>query len=121
MAKYANYQRVCDMLFVIFTLVWIATRLGLYPFWIMRNTTIQAPKIVDMFPAYYIFNSLLFLLLTLHIFWTYLILKIAYNSLLVGKVGKVFMPVGCAGKSGIWPHLNYYRFPIVFIRIADGR
>ncbi|KAK6634841.1 hypothetical protein RUM44_000088 [Polyplax serrata] len=86
MAKYANYQRVCDMLFVIFTLVWIATRLGLYPFWIMRNTTIQAPKIVDMFPAYYIFNSLLFLLLTLHIFWTYLILKIAYNSLLVGKM-----------------------------------
>ncbi|KAK6640044.1 hypothetical protein RUM43_008321 [Polyplax serrata] len=45
MAKYANYQRVCDLLFVIFTLVWIATRLGLYPFWIMRNTTIQAPKI----------------------------------------------------------------------------
>ena len=86
MAKYANYQRVCDGLFVVFTLVWIMTRLGLYPFWIMRNTTVQAPKIVDMFPAYYIFNSLLFLLLALHIFWTYLILKIAYNSLLVGKV-----------------------------------
>ncbi|EEB11423.1 longevity assurance factor, putative [Pediculus humanus corporis] len=86
MAKYANYQRVCDGLFVVFTLVWIMTRLGLYPFWIMRNTTVQAPKIVDMFPAYYIFNSLLFLLLALHIFWTYLILKIAYNSLLVGKM-----------------------------------
>lgn len=86
MAKYANYQKFCDGLFVIFTVIWIATRLGLFPFWIIRNTTIDAPKIVDMFPAYYIFNSLLFLLLTLHIFWTYLILKIAYNSVLVGKV-----------------------------------
>ena len=86
MAKYANYQKVCDALFVIFTLIWIATRLGLFPFWIMKNTIIEAPQIVDMFPAYYFFNCLLLLLLSLHIFWTYLILKIAYNSLLVGKV-----------------------------------
>jgi len=35
MAKYSNYQRVCDVLFVMFTLLWITTRLGVYPMWII--------------------------------------------------------------------------------------
>ncbi|ENN71458.1 hypothetical protein YQE_11876, partial [Dendroctonus ponderosae] len=48
------------------------------------STSIEAPKIVPLFPAYYIFNGLLCVLLVLHIFWTYLILKIAYNSLNAG-------------------------------------
>lgn len=86
MAKYAKRQKVCDALFVMFTIIWIVTRLGLFPFWIVRNTMFEAPQMVEMFPAYYIFNSLLLLLLALHIFWTYLILKIAYNAVLVGQV-----------------------------------
>lgn len=39
-----------------------------------------------MFPAYYIFNGLLIILLVLHIFWTYLILKIAYKALNAGQM-----------------------------------
>lgn len=35
MAKYANYQTVCDCIFGIFTVLWIVTRLGVYPFWII--------------------------------------------------------------------------------------
>lgn len=50
------------------------------------STSIEAPKLVPMFPAYYIFNGLLIVLLVLHIFWTYLILKIAYNSLNAGQM-----------------------------------
>lgn len=86
MAKYSGYQRVCDVFFAIFTVTWIITRLGVYPFWIIYSTTIEAPVIVAMFPAYYIFNSLLFLLLLLHVIWTYLILKIACNSLKAGQM-----------------------------------
>ncbi|KAL0277237.1 UNVERIFIED_CONTAM: hypothetical protein PYX00_004591 [Menopon gallinae] len=86
MAKYAKRQKICDALFVMFTIIWIVTRLGLFPFWIVRNTMFEAPQMVEMFPAYYIFNSLLLLLLALHIFWTYLILKIAYNAVLVGQM-----------------------------------
>ncbi|KDR21874.1 LAG1 longevity assurance-like protein 6, partial [Zootermopsis nevadensis] len=86
MAKYANYQKVCDALFVVFTLLWITTRLGIYPMWIIYSTTIEAPNYVEMFPAYYIFNSLLILLLVLHLFWTYVILKIAYKSIVAGQV-----------------------------------
>ncbi|XP_076669385.1 ceramide synthase schlank isoform X1 [Andrena cerasifolii] len=86
MAKYANYQKLCDCIFVIFTVLWIITRIGVYPFWIIYSTSIQAPKIVPMFPAYYIFNSLLILLLFLHMLWTYLILKIAYNAFYAGQM-----------------------------------
>lgn len=41
-----------------------------------------------MFPAYYIFNFLLSILLVLHVIWTYYILKIAYRSLFIGMVRK---------------------------------
>ncbi|XP_033341835.1 ceramide synthase schlank [Megalopta genalis] len=86
MTKYANYQKLCDCIFGIFTILWIITRTGFYPFWIIYSTSIEAPKIVPMFPAYYIFNSLLILLLFLHMMWTYLILKIAYNAFYAGQM-----------------------------------
>lgn len=31
LTKYANYQKLCDFIFAIFTIVWIVTRLGFYP------------------------------------------------------------------------------------------
>lgn len=83
--KYANYQKLCDGIFAVFTLIWIITRLGFFPR-IIYSTSMEAPRIVPMFPAYFIFNSLLILLLCLHVAWTYLILKIAHNSLKSGKV-----------------------------------
>lgn len=55
-------------------------------FFLRCSTSIEAPKILPMFPAYYIFNSLLILLLVLHMFWTYLILKIAYKALNAGQM-----------------------------------
>jgi hypothetical protein len=50
------------------------------------RTSIEAPTIIEMFPAYYIFNFLLLLLLVLHVGWTYLILRIVYNSIIAGQV-----------------------------------
>lgn len=86
LTKYSGYQKLCDVIFAIFTVLWIVTRLGFFPFWIIKHTSIDAPTIVPMFPAYYIFNSLLCVLLVLHIFWTYLILKIVHNSLNAGQM-----------------------------------
>ncbi|XP_031637328.1 ceramide synthase 6 [Contarinia nasturtii] len=83
--KYANYQKLCDAIFALFTFIWIVTRLGFYPR-IIYSSTVEAPRILPMFPAYYIFNSLLILLLCLHVAWTYMILKIAHNSLKSGKM-----------------------------------
>lgn len=121
MAKYANYQKVCDSLFVVFTILWIATRTGIYPFWIIRNTTIEAPKIVPMFPAYYIFNSLLILLLGLHMIWTYLILKIAYNAFYAGQVNrKSIISQVIQLLNQYWIH-NYFRWREIFGATAVTR
>lgn len=87
MAKYAKYQKLCDFISIVFIVVWLVTRIGLFPFWILYSTSINAPQVVNqMFPAYYIFNGLLFLLLGLHLYWTHLILRIAYLSWNSGKV-----------------------------------
>jgi len=88
MCKYTNYQKLCDLLFACFALTWVVTRLGVYPTWILYSTTIEAPQIVEMFPAYYIFNGLLSILLVLHVIWTYFILKIIYKAMYSGKTEK---------------------------------
>jgi len=81
MCNYTKYEKACDIIFGFFTVSWIVTRLGVFPTWILYSTTIEAPQIVEMFPAYYIFNGLLSVLLVLHTIWTYFILKISYNAL----------------------------------------
>ncbi|KAF9413888.1 hypothetical protein HW555_008038 [Spodoptera exigua] len=84
-AKYANYQRLCDSIFAVFTVLWIISRLVVYPFYIIWSTSIRAPMLLPMFPAYYIFNSLLCLLLGLHMVWTWLILQVAYKAISAGQ------------------------------------
>lgn len=85
MTKYANYQKLCDCIFALFTALWIITRLGFFPR-IIYSSSVEAPRILPMFPAYYIFNSLLCMLLCLHVAWTYVILQIAHTALKSGQV-----------------------------------
>jgi len=47
----------------------------------------------QMFPAYYIFNVLLSVLLILHVIWTYYIMKIVYKALYSGKVSFQFKAI----------------------------
>jgi len=86
MTKYAELEKICDVLFGLFTIVWIVTRLGIYPVYILNSTLIEAPKIVPMFAAYYIFNSMLTILLCLHLFWTWYICRVAFKALTTGRV-----------------------------------
>jgi len=83
--KYANLQKACDIVFGIFTVMWIVTRLGLYPR-IIYSTSVEAPRILPLYPVYYIFNSLLIMLLILHLVWTYMILQIVIQTIKVGKM-----------------------------------
>ncbi|KPJ05826.1 LAG1 longevity assurance-like 6 [Papilio xuthus] len=84
-SKYANYQKTCDTLFLGLIIVWIGTRIIIFPYHLLWSTWIRAPMLLPMFPAYYIFNSLLLLLLMLHVVWTYLILQMAYRTIQAGK------------------------------------
>ena len=81
LARYTKYQKVCDFSFVMFALTWVYTRLAYYPTVIIFSASLEAAQILQMFPAYYVFNFLLTLLLILHILWGYFILKVAYKAL----------------------------------------
>ncbi|XP_048340252.1 ceramide synthase 6 isoform X2 [Sphaerodactylus townsendi] len=87
-AKLTNYckcQRLCDILFLMFAIIFIITRLGIYPLWILNTTLFELPAVIGTFPSWSIFIILLLVLQVLHYFWTYLIVKAAYKAFSKGK------------------------------------
>ncbi|CAG7732236.1 unnamed protein product, partial [Allacma fusca] len=51
MAKYANFSRLCWVLFVVFSVMFLATRLWIYPIYILKSTLFEKNAIVPTFPA----------------------------------------------------------------------
>ncbi|XP_029409744.1 ceramide synthase 5 isoform X4 [Nannospalax galili] len=88
LANYAKYQRLCDSLFVIFSVVFMVTRLGIYPFWILNTTLFESWEMIGPYPSWWLFNGLLLILQVLHVIWSYLIARIAFKALIRGKVSK---------------------------------
>ena len=79
---YSGVEPVANVLFALFVLVWVISRLGVFPTWILYSITVEAPQLIQYFPAYFFFNLLLSSLLVLFIVWTYFIIKVAYINLL---------------------------------------
>lgn len=92
MAKYISYQRICDLFFGLFTLLWLLTRLIIFPFFILKCALFDAPQIVSRYGEkphiYYVLNTMMCTLQILHIIWFYFILKILYGALVKGHVQK---------------------------------
>ncbi|XP_042200125.1 ceramide synthase 6 isoform X2 [Callorhinchus milii] len=88
LANYAKYQRICDSLFMAFGFVFVSTRLGIYPVWILKTTLFESWEIIGPYPSWWVFNTLLIVLQILHGIWSYLIIRIAYKSIMKGKVSK---------------------------------
>ncbi|XP_018006640.1 ceramide synthase 6-like [Hyalella azteca] len=86
MLIYLEWKKLCDAVFAFFSILWIITRCGIYPLWIVSNTLFYAANLVPMHPVYYIFNVLLCSLAVLHYYWTYFILRIIVNTAVKGKV-----------------------------------
>uniref|UniRef100_A0A8C0B1M4 Ceramide synthase 5 n=1 Tax=Buteo japonicus TaxID=224669 RepID=A0A8C0B1M4_9AVES len=86
LANYAKYQRLCDAFFMLFGVVFIVTRLGIYPFWILNTTLFESWELIGPYPSWWLFNGLLITLQMLHIIWSYLIIRTAYKALMRGKV-----------------------------------
>jgi len=81
LARYTRSESASNVIFGVFTVCWIFSRLGLLPWRVIAYSSHYALKVVPMFPAYYIFNALLVSLQILHFVWTWLILRIAYNAM----------------------------------------
>lgn len=86
MTRYCKKIAVCNTLFVIFAFVWIITRCVYFPFWIIYSTLVEGVALVGFYEAYYVFNILLITLFALHLFWTYLILRIFVSTVRSGQM-----------------------------------
>ncbi|XP_076977640.1 ceramide synthase 4 [Tamandua tetradactyla] len=88
--KMFNYAQspVCNVLFLIFSLVFFYTRLVLFPTQILYTTYYESLINRSPFFGYYFFNALLMLLQLLHVFWSYLILRMLVNFMKKGQMEK---------------------------------
>ncbi|KAI7809448.1 putative ceramide synthase 2-like [Triplophysa rosa] len=84
MFNYAGWKKTCDLLFVIFAAIFLLSRLVV----IIYTTLVLSMDIFEPFMGYYFFNSLLMVLQLLHIYWDYLILRMIYKFLFLGKQDK---------------------------------
>ncbi|XP_061340696.1 ASC1-like protein isoform X1 [Gastrolobium bilobum] len=79
MSKYSGAETIASFAFILFVLSWTILRLIYYPFWVLRSTCYEIVLVlenrVDGTIYYYVFNSLLFILLVLHIYWWVLMLR----------------------------------------------
>uniref|UniRef100_A0A667XU82 Ceramide synthase 5 n=1 Tax=Myripristis murdjan TaxID=586833 RepID=A0A667XU82_9TELE len=96
MANYAKYQRLCDGLFVVFSIIFFLTRLVIYPFCVL----FESWEIVGPYQSWWLLNGLLLVLQALHVIWFYLITRIAVKAIFRGKVG-LFLYLLCYSRSSI--------------------
>lgn len=92
--RYACWNNAVTGVFIVFLVTWIATRLIYFPIWIIKPLIFEAPESIQksyrwenlfqrpIVPR--IIVIMLCILLILHIFWTYILLKIAVKSLKSG-------------------------------------
>ncbi|KAG5062934.1 hypothetical protein JHK85_004117 [Glycine max] len=92
MSKYSGAETTASIAFILFVLCFTVTRIIYYPFWILRSTSyevVHALKmdLVDGPLYYYVFNSLLYFLQVLHIYWWVLMLRMLVKQ--IQEKGKV--------------------------------
>ncbi|KAI3884429.1 hypothetical protein MKX03_034769 [Papaver bracteatum] len=88
MSKYSGFERLASSSFILFVLTWLVLRLIYYPFWILWSTSYEVLVSLDKDKHqtegpiyYYVFNSLLYCLLVLHIYWWVLIQRMLIKQI----------------------------------------
>ncbi|XP_076065929.1 uncharacterized protein LOC143039581 [Oratosquilla oratoria] len=85
--RYLNLEGVCNVVFVIFVVVWVASRLVYLPFWIVHSVLTEMIYIVvPMTTFMYILVGFLLSLIVIHCYWTVLIFRIIYKVLTRGDL-----------------------------------
>ncbi|XP_014680865.1 PREDICTED: ceramide synthase 6-like isoform X2 [Priapulus caudatus] len=88
MAKYCRLHRLCDLLFIIFTVMWFLTRLVIFPYRVLRTVMYDAHVIIGEFKSRMLFLALLYLLQILHLIWFYMLCQVACKAIQEGQVQK---------------------------------
>eukprot|EP01018_Ginkgo_biloba_P016002 Gb_07027 [translate_table: standard] len=96
MFKYSGSNVIPSISFILFVISWIVLRLIYYPFWILWSTSYEVLRTLDKNKHkiegpiyYYVFNTLLFCLLVLHIYWWVLMYRMLVKQIKArGKLGE---------------------------------
>ncbi|MFH4975824.1 hypothetical protein AB6A40_002533 [Gnathostoma spinigerum] len=92
-------KKYINALFIVFITSWTLTRIGYFPFFIIRSAIFDAPQLIQ--PDYNLLNisqppyaprliiGLLFCLLGLHLFWTAIIFRIVIRTVTEGEAKDV--------------------------------
>lgn len=88
MSKYSRAETLASLAFIFFVLSWILLRLVYFPFWVLWSTSYEVVQTLDKEKHaiegpiyYYMFNTLLFCLLVLHIYWWVLIYRMLVKQI----------------------------------------
>ncbi|XP_053155830.1 ceramide synthase 4-like isoform X2 [Hemicordylus capensis] len=84
--NYLKWRKICDLLFIIFSAIFLFTRLVVFPYKVLYNTYYYSMEIYQPFLGYYLMNGLLMVLQLLHIFWSCMIIHMVYRFLLRGTM-----------------------------------
>ncbi|CAK8577498.1 unnamed protein product [Lathyrus sativus] len=92
--KYSGREFGASVCFAFFAVSWLLLRLIFFPLWIIRTTSLDLKKVLNLSETlpmllYYEFNSLLIMLFIFHIYWWVLICAMINRQLKNrGKVGE---------------------------------
>jgi len=88
MSKYSGCEWLAVLSFLLFVTSWVLLRLVYFPFWILRSTSYEVVVALDKEKHklessiyYYVFNTLLFSLLVLHIYWWVLMYRMLVRQI----------------------------------------
>jgi len=87
---YLGKETITNILFVFLLISWVTTRLGIYPFMLIYSAVLESISIIpyDIAPCWAPLNVFLIFLLTLHIYWFGLMLRMAAR-VIRGKEKKI--------------------------------
>uniref|UniRef100_A0A8C5GNL9 Ceramide synthase 2-like n=1 Tax=Gouania willdenowi TaxID=441366 RepID=A0A8C5GNL9_GOUWI len=86
--NYAKWEKTCKTIFVVFAIVFMVTRLIIFPFWLIHCTWVYPVLYYPPFFGYYFFNGMLMVLLCLHMFWAFLIVRMV-KKFMFGTISNV--------------------------------
>ncbi|KAJ6652160.1 hypothetical protein lerEdw1_013144 [Lerista edwardsae] len=86
--NYLKWRQICDFLFIVFSTLFLFTRLVVFPYKVLYNTYYYSMELFQPFFGYYLMNALLMILQLLHVFWSCLIIHMVYRFILCGTMEK---------------------------------
>jgi len=86
--SYCKLKKIANVLFMIFVLSFLVTRLYIYPFYVVHTAIFKMTWYFKPYPWYIIGNCIAIGLQILHILWAHIILKMAIKVVIKGPIDR---------------------------------